>query len=148
MVEVLFGKVCSGKSTYAKSKKGVLVLEVDEMINELGQDCEGPSRHKAIEEAIIRQYLKLIVNLDGLGIDVILDHGLWYKKERDLIRKTLEDNGIDYRFLYFYIPYEERLKRLESRNIKSVRPIEPNKLAYFDAMFEEPDEKEICTIVV
>ena len=147
MVEILFGKVCSGKSTYANTKEGFLVLEVDALINELGKECEGPERHRAIEEAIIRQYLKIIVDLNDLGINVILDHGLWYKKERDLIRKTLEDNDIDYRFLYFVAPYEERLKRLNSRNKKSARPIEAKKLAFFDTMFEEPSEEEICTIV-
>ena len=146
MVEILFGKVCSGKSTYAKNRKDVIVLEVDEMINELGQDCEGPERHRAIEEAIIRQYLKIIADLNNFGINVILDHGLWYKDERNLIRKTLDDKGIDYRFLYFDIPYEERLVRLKKRNTKSVRPIDPKRLAFFDAMFEEPSEEEICII--
>ncbi len=147
MVEILFGRVCSGKSTYAKDKKDVVILEVDALINELGQECEGPKRHRAIEEAIIRQYLKLIVKLDELGINAILDHGLWYKEERDLIRKTLDDKGIAYRFLYFECPYEERLRRLEKRNVLSARPIPKEKLAFFDTMFEELGEEEVCTIV-
>ncbi len=140
MVEVLYGKVASGKTTYANSKEDVIVFNVDELLNSLNSECEGPKRHKEIEMAIIKYYISLIIKLDKLGIDTILDHGLWYKDERAYIKKVLDDNGVDHKFILFDESYDIRLKRLEERNKEALRKIPLEKLAFFDSLFEEDDE--------
>ena len=38
MVHILFGKICSGKSTYARST-GKIVFDVDELMNRIDDKC-------------------------------------------------------------------------------------------------------------
>ncbi len=137
MVEVLYGKIASGKTFYAGSRKDVIVFNVDELLNALNETCEGPKRHKEIEMAIIECYLKLIVRLDKYGIDTILDHGLWYRDEREYIDDVLKHNHIDHRFILFDESYDVRLERLKARNANAKRPIPLEKLSFFDSLFEE-----------
>ena len=142
MVEVLYGKICAGKTSYAKSREDVIVLNVDELLDRMSKDCEGPKAHKALEIAIIDYYLSLIEKLEKLGIDTILDHGLWYRDEREHIKRFLIEKDIPYRFIRFDEDEKVRKKRLAKRNEHALRPIALEKLAFFDALFEE-DEDEV-----
>lgn len=142
MVEVLYGKICTGKTSYAKSREDVIVLNVDELLDRMSKDCEGPKAHKALEVAIIDYYLTLIEKLEKLGIDTVLDHGLWYKDEREHVKKFLKEKGIPYHFIRFDEDEKVRRMRLIERNERALRPIALEKLAFFDALFEE-DEDEV-----
>ena len=83
------GKLCSGKTTYAKKKKKEgkdVILSIDEiMLTVFGQDA-GEKHDDYVAKA--QEYLyKKSLELIGSGTDVILDWGFWTKAERDRARK-------------------------------------------------------------
>lgn len=141
MVHILFGKICSGKSTYARST-GKIVFDVDELMNRIDDKCEGKKRHNEIAMAIVTYYLEKIIELDKKGIDTVLDYGFWYEEERRYIKEVLDEEGIAYRFIEFVAPENVRRKRLIERNKTSKRPIDPDRLATFDSWFEGPVDEE------
>jgi len=149
------GKLCSGKTTYAKKlqKEGkAVILSVDEiMLAVFGQDAgEKHDDYVAgIKKYLYQKTLEIIEN----GLDVILDWGFWTKEERAYARSFFSSNGIVNEFHYIEIEDSEWKRRIEKRN-RDV--LADNSDAYyvdeglsekFNAIFEKPDPSEIdCRI--
>lgn len=149
------GKLCSGKTTYAKKlqKEGkAVILSVDEiMLAVFGQDAgEKHDDYVAgIKKYLYQKTLEIIEN----GLDVILDWGFWTKEERAYARSFFGSNGIVNEFHYIEIEDSEWKRRIEKRN-RDV--LADNSDAYyvdeglsekFNAIFEKPDPSEIdCRI--
>ena len=149
------GKLCSGKTTYAKKlqKEGkAVILSVDEiMLAVFGQDAG--EKHDdyiaGIKKYLYQKTLEIIEN----GLDVILDWGFWTKEERAYARSFFGSNGIVNEFHYIEIEDSEWKRRIEKRN-RDV--LADNSDAYyvdeglsekFNAIFEKPDPSEIdCRI--
>ena len=145
------GKLCSGKTTYAKKlqKEGkAVILSVDEiMLAVFGQDAG--EKHDdyiaGIKKYLYQKTLEIIEN----GLDVILDWGFWTKEERAYARSFFGSNGIVNEFHYIEIEDSEWKRRIEKRN-RDV--LADNSDAYyvdeglsekFNAIFEKPDPSEI-----
>lgn len=149
------GKLCSGKTTYAKKlqKEGkAVILSIDEiMLAVFGQDAgEKHDDYVAgIKKYLYQKTLEIIEN----GLDVILDWGFWTKEERAYARSFFGSNGIVNEFHYIEIEDSEWKRRIEKRN-RDV--LADNSDAYyvdeglsekFNAIFEKPDPSEIdCRI--
>ena len=145
------GKICSGKSTYAKNlraKYHAVILSVDEiMLSLFGQNAgEKHDEYVARTETYLFQKSLDII---GIGTNVILDWGFWTKKERDYAKTFYGSQGINYEFHYIDIKDEEWYARLEKRN-KDVSAgkidayyIDENLAEKFNSIFESPSKEEI-----
>ncbi len=154
MAEVIMtcGKICSGKSTYAKKicgeRKGV-VLSVDEITLALFKNDTGDMHDTYVERAeeyLFEKSLEIVNN----GIDVILDWGFWQKREREYARKFYSGHGVDCQFHYIDISDEEWKRRIEKRNGMVERGeisayyIDEGLAKKAEGFFEKPDDSEIA----
>lgn len=145
------GKLCSGKTTYAKKlqKAGkAVILSVDEiMLAVFGRDAG--KNHDEYAARMKRYLYQKALEIINNGLDVILDWGFWTKEERAFARSFFGSNGITNEFHFIDIDHDEWHKRIEKRN-RDV--LANNSDAYyvddglsekFNSIFEKPDPSEI-----
>ena len=95
MVKVIItcGKVCSGKTTYAKSlckEQRAVLLSVDEaMLTIFGNDAG--QMHDEYTECIKTYLKKSAAEAVKNGINVVMDWGLWTKRERKVKRAYFQE---------------------------------------------------------
>ncbi|MFD7923999.1 AAA family ATPase [Streptomyces sp. NPDC059740] len=146
----LIGITGSGKTTLATAlaARGMVRLSVDEEVHRLhgryGIDYpehEYGERERPVVEAVLAE----LVDHLRAGRDLVLDHGLWLRRERDDLRRTVERAGG--RLLLVYLPVEmpELLARLERRNRRddaNALTVTPSALDDFFDRFEPPEPDE------
>ncbi len=118
-LHLMVGLPCSGKTTLAKKLEHelpALRLNLDRChIHLFGQDAEGPehdTRHNLIETMLWDIASRSLV----LGMNVILDYGLWAQKERDDYRLRAKQLGAGCKIHFLDVPEAELLRRLAARN--------------------------------
>lgn len=154
-VYMMCGRICSGKSTYAKmlrDKYKAVILSVDEITLALFGNDAGEKHDYYVEKTEEYLYEKSL-EIIGSGINVVLDWGFWTASERDYARNFYSSRGIENEFHYIDIDEAEWNRRLEKRN-KDV--LEHRTDAYyideglaekFRNIFEIPDKDEIDVLV-
>ena len=150
-VFIMCGKLCSGKSTYAKrirKAQNAVVLSIDEvMLSVFGQDA-GEKHDYYVERIKEYQYAKS-VEIAETGINVVLDWGFWTKEERSYARNYYSSKGIECEFHYIDISPQEWARRLEKRNLEimegkiSAYYVDEGLAAKFASIFEIPAKNEI-----
>ncbi|MFD5516366.1 ATP-binding protein [Streptomyces sp. NPDC127066] len=151
VVWLLAGLTGSGKTTFAKRRlepAGAVRLSVDEIVHarhgRYGVDY--PEReYFALEAPVVAEVRELLVNLVAVGRDVVLDHGLWLRSSRDEWRNLVEEAGGQCRLLYFPVPHEELLRRLQERNQRedgNALMVTESALKDFHARFEPPHDED------
>ena len=150
-VFLICGKICSGKSTYAKKlakTHNAVILSVDEIMLAIFDHGAGEQHDlyvKRLQEYLYQKALELVT----LDIDVILDFGFWTKQERLYAKKFFLTKNIAFEFHYLNISNEEWQRRLIKRNAEVS---EKNKHSYFvdeglkkkfEDLFEPPQKEEI-----
>ena len=150
-VIMICGKLCSGKSTYAKKlqkERKAVILSIDEiMLAVFGQDAgEKHDEYVArIKNYLYQKTLEIIHN----GLDVILDWGFWTKEERAYARSFFGLNGITNEMHFIDIDNCEWGRRIEKRNqevldhIGNAYYVDDGLAEKFNAIFEKPDLSEI-----
>ena len=114
-LHLLCGLPASGKTTLAKELEkqyAALRLTSDEWMERIVGDGFNDEKKDVIEQIqaeVARRVLEL-------GIDVILDFGVWSRKERDALRAEAKEVGAKTKLYFLDVPYEELLSRLEKRN--------------------------------
>ena len=108
------GKACSGKTYYSNSINAVR-LSVDDLILRMYDFCLGDKYLEAEDRALLFLYSQA-EQLVKKGIDVIIDYGFWYKYQREFCEKFFCKKNIAFEFVYFDVPFEQRLKWLNERN--------------------------------
>ena len=149
-LHLMVGLPCSGKTTLAKKLEndlGALRLTPDEWHRFLyGQDATHPDndeRHARIETL----QWKIAATALERGLDVILDFGLWAKEERDDFRSRAASLGANTKIYFLDVPFDELLKRLETRNRESpedVTIIPLTQMREYLPHFQAPDEAELA----
>lgn len=150
-VILICGKICSGKSTYAKElcrQNHTALLSVDEITLALfGQYC-GDMHDTYVERS--KNYLfDKSLELIEAGINVVLDWGFWMKEERDFARAFYDARNIPCEFHYIDISDVTWKARLKKRNSSvlaketSAYFVDDNLAAKFGALFEMPGKDEI-----
>lgn len=149
-VILLCGKLCSGKSTYAeklRAELGAAVLSVDEIMLALfGQDAG--EKHDSYVQSLMKLLLNKSVELAAAEIPVILDTGLWTKRERKAAREFYQDHNVACEIHYINVTDEEWQKRIALRN---EAPAANGGAYYVDAgliekasrIFEAPSHEEV-----
>ena len=150
-VILICGKICSGKSTYAKGlcrENHTVLLSVDEITLALfGQYCG--DMHDTYVERTQNYLFDKSLELIEAGINVILDWGFWMKDERDYAKGFYNTRNIAYEFHYIDIGDETWKDRLKKRNSAVIAKetsayfVDDNIAAKFGALFELPDKDEI-----
>ncbi|MFD8425931.1 AAA family ATPase [Streptomyces sp. NPDC059466] len=151
MVYLLVGLTGSGKTTYARRRlepAGVVRLSVDERLHvrhgRYGVDYP-ERRYFELEAPVVSEVRAELVALIGVGQDVVLGHGLWLRSEREEWTKLVREAGGRPRLLYFPVPREELLRRLEVRNRRedaNALTVTPVALEDFYARFEPPHDED------
>ncbi len=114
------GKICSGKSYYAKQLKekiNAVILSTDEATFDLINNEQGEFYN--IFAKRVKIYLaKKAVEIVKAGCNVILDWGFWTEQERREITDYFSEQGIDVQWHYIDIDDERWHQLIEKRNIK------------------------------
>ena len=156
IVYLLCGLPGSGKTTYAKKivdEQGALSLSIDdEMINQYGvagsdYPIEKRNEYKASVMEIIKS--KIVENIRN-GQSVVLDFGVWKKRDREYFRNLIESNGAEMQLIYLKASRALLLKRLNRRaDIEKGKNfiITPEMLDERIAIFEEPNNENEKVII-
>jgi predicted kinase len=151
VVYLLCGLTGSGKTTYARRLEagGAVRLSVDEEVyarhGRYGVDYP-MSEYFDRERPVVEELPRRLVALVEAGHDVVLDYGVWRRKDRDAYKRLVEAHGGRWRLLYFKVDPEVLRQRLADRNRRgdaNALKVTPSALEDFIARFDEPvDEGE------
>ncbi len=134
----------TGKTTYAKSleSENCRRYSLDEffLAKYKGQELT-PEQFNTAEQDIKDNLKSQISENLRLGKSVILDYGLWKKVERDSYKQFAEENGAEWKLMYFKVPKEVQLSRLTDRETERNHKITPELLSIFVGRFEEPKDE-------
>ncbi len=148
------GKLCSGKSTYARKLQeelGAVILSMDELMLTLFPGGAG-ELHDVYAERTERYLLSLSLKILETGADVILDWGLWTREQRRRLRAFSAEHGIENEIHYLRIGDEERARRIRNRNAEHLKGqssdyyVDAGLLRKSEALFQEPSADETDVI--
>lgn len=115
---LICGKICSGKSWYARRLKeqlNAVILSTDELTYDLIHNEQGGFYDMLSGNANL--YLrKKAVEIVKAGADVILDWGFWTAQDRKDISGFLKEQGVQYEWHYIDIEDELWRKNIAERN--------------------------------
>ena len=147
------GKLCSGKSTYARKLKdelGAVILSIDDLMLALFPEGTGEMHDTYVrrtENYLLEQSLQILAT----GTDVILDWGLWTREQRDRLREFYRAHNFPCEIHYLRISDDEWQRRIRQRNGSrtdgSSYYVDEGLLDKVESLFEEPAEDEIALIV-
>lgn len=136
----------SGKTTLARKiaeETSAVRLCPDEWMMDLGIDLFNEKFRDKLEVRLWKLGLELL----RLGCDVILENGLWTRKERDDKRADVKKLGVITEFHYLDVSLEELVRRIEIRNTSgddAVVRIKQEQIEGYSKLFEAPDEAELA----
>lgn len=150
-VIMVCGKICSGKSTYAKRlrrENNAVLLSIDEIMLAMFGQYVGEMHDEYVARTEKYLFGKSLEIIDS-GINVVLDWGVWTEAERTEAREFYESRGIGYELHYIDVSDAVWRERIAKRNnaISEGRIdayyVDENLAAKFGAIFEPPTDKEI-----
>ena len=135
----------TGKTTAARRlevEQHALRLTKDEWMKAL-YGHENPSNSSDVIEGRLIQ-----IGMRGLelGINVVIDFGLWSRDERSALRQAAGDLGANVVMLYLSVAPDEQRKRLENRleeDPNSSWPMSDEDLDTYAAIFQTPTPGEV-----
>jgi predicted kinase len=142
---LLCGLPGSGKTTIAKQlerERNALRLSPDEWMTSLAVDLYDESKRSLIEALQWRVAARMLT----LGIDVVLEFGLWSRQERDDYRAKGAAVGATVKLIYLDVSRNELLGRIAERNANlasSTAHIEQPELDRWLTTFEPPQSEEL-----
>ncbi len=151
-VYLICGKICSGKTYYAKALKdkyNAVILSTDEVTYDLINNEQGEF-YNVFAQRVNNYLKKKAAEICKAGANVILDWGFWTKKNRIDISEYLKSCDVSYEWHYIDADddtwnrnIEERNKRIEEGNGGSDFYVDEGLLNKLLSMFEVPDKSEI-----
>jgi predicted kinase len=119
-----------------------LRLTKDEWVKALYGQENPPAAQDVIEGRLIHIALRAL----GLGINVVIDFGLWAKDERSALRQAAADVGATVEMRYFDVPPAEQRRRLDERQAEAPHttwPMTDEELVEWAAAFDIPTPGEL-----
>ncbi len=152
MIHLICGKICSGKSWYARElakRENAVILSTDELTWDLTNNEQGPG-YDAFARRVNGYLRKKAGEIADTGCSVILDWGFWTKFDRTEITVYFARQGLTVRWHYIDVPedmWEENIRCLNARVLSG----EGGSDFYVDeglrnkvlSLFEVPDREEI-----
>lgn len=154
-VYLICGKICSGKTTYAKKLcrgNNAILLSVDEIMLSLFDQCCGEKLHQEYERKIKDYLFTKSLEIIEKDFDVVLDWGFWTKDERDSVKEFYKSRDIECELHYIEIDEETWKYQLNKRNNEILENktkayyLEHNRALEFAMRFEPPCADEVYTI--
>lgn len=151
MVTLICGRICCGKTTYAKKlcrEQGAVLLSVDEIMLAVFGPYAG-ERHDEYAANIRRYLLEKSAELTRAGVDTVLDWGFWTREGRAAARDFFSARGIPCQFLYLDVDEDTWRARVKKRNAAVLAGeagdyyIDDHLAAKFLSRFEAPERNEI-----
>src|ERR671921_805623 len=108
------GLPATGKTSAARRielERNALRVTKDEWMKALYGDENPPSASDVIEGRLIEIGLRCL----ELGINVVIDYGLWGRDERSALRRAAADRGANVEMRYFELSTQEQRRRLDRR---------------------------------
>jgi predicted kinase len=144
----------SGKTTLAKQiehERPALRLTADEWLIELfGPEPEPPEIQKGApserRNAVETLQWALAARALALGVDVVIDWGVWSRRERDDYRARAKTLGANTVVCFLDAPRDELVRRLAARNEKpppGTFRVDEQYLDLWSTWFERPTEDEL-----
>ncbi len=139
------GLPCSGKTTAARrveAERHALRLTKDEWVKALFGPDNPPAAQAVIEGRLIETGLRAL----ELGVDVVLDFGLWTRDERSALRQAAADLGRGVTMLYLAVDPAEQRRRVRRRQAEApdtTWPMSDDELAAWADAFEAPTPGEV-----
>jgi len=154
-VILICGKICSGKSYYAKSIKDSLnavIISPDEATYALINNEQGEF-YNIFSERLGKYLTKKVGEIAEAGANVIFERGLWTKEDREKTIKYYKDKGIECELHYVSVHEEtwkkniaERNKRIEEGNGGSDFYLDEGLMKKLELLWEEPRVDEVDVI--
>lgn len=151
-VIAICGKICSGKSYYAKQIKArynAVILSTDEATYDLIKNEQGEF-YDIFADRVNKYLRKKAAEIVSAGCNVILDWGFWTREERKETTDYFNIYGIDVEWHYINIEknrweklIEERNKRIEEGSGSSDFYLDDGLMKKLLSKFEEPTREEI-----
>lgn len=151
MVYLLCGKLCCGKTHYAKQlakSANAVVLSCDELMLALLPPLLGQGHDEALGR--VKQYLfTKAADIAHTGASVILDFGFWSKKDREEASAFFKSRAIPLEWHYIDISEEHWKRNIAERNKRVLAGESPDYyvddglLAKCIAAFEVPRREEM-----
>ncbi|MDD6050795.1 MAG: ATP-binding protein [Clostridiales bacterium] len=151
-VYLICGKICSGKSYYAKTlkeKHHAVILSTDEATYALIHNEQGEF-YDVFAQRVNRYLARKAVEICQAGANVILDWGFWTRENRTAISAYFKSHGTSCEWHYIDIDddtwkrnIEERNQRIEEGNGGSDFYVDAGLLNKLLSMFETPDRDEM-----
>lgn len=149
------GRICCGKSTYARKlqeNRNAVVLSIDDITLTLFPEGAGEMHDTYVLRA--EQYLlSLSLQILESGVDVILDWGLWTRAQRDRLRAFYTGHGVENEIHYLRLSPEEWERRIRKRNAEQNKEepqsyyVDEGLLRKVDSLFEEPSDTETDLLI-
>lgn len=145
------GKLGCGKTTYGKrlcAERGAVLLSADELMLALfGQDAG--EKHDEYLEKVKAWLLGKSLEVVSLGLDAVLDWGLWTKAERDAVRSFYAAHAVPCEIHYVEIGEAVRRQRIDERNQAILSGsaqdyyVDEGLASKLDRLFEPPEPAEV-----
>lgn len=135
----------TGKTTGARlieAEHDALRLTKDEWMKALF----GPENPSSASDVIEGRLIQLGLRALELGINVVLDFGLWSRDERSALRQAAAEAGASVVMRYFELAPDEQWNRLDQRLAEAPHetwPISDDELTEFAVKFEIPSAGEL-----
>lgn len=135
----------TGKTTEARRievEEKALRLTKDEWVKALYGLANPPSASDVIEGRLIETGLRAL----DLGINVVLDFGLWGRDERSALRQAAADLGAAVEMRYLELPPTEQRRRLDRRQAEEPHTtwhMTDEELAEWAAIISIPTQGEL-----
>ncbi|MBI5288844.1 MAG: AAA family ATPase [Chloroflexi bacterium] len=140
----------AGKTTLARSIEadcGALRLTADEWLVGMFGDGITFEENELFRSRIETLLLDLAIRVLKLGVDVVLDFGVWTRAEREEFRRRAAEAGARSELHFLHAPIEQLLIRLERRNAESPPPafrITEDQIRLWQTWFETPGADELA----
>ncbi|MCM1497600.1 MAG: ATP-binding protein [Clostridium sp.] len=151
-VILICGKICSGKSVYAKQlqkKNSAVILSTDEATFDLIHNEQGEF-YNVFAKRVNLYLRKKAVETVRAGANVILDWGFWTKEDRADISAFLQSNNVPYEWHYIDIDdkiwqqhIEQRNRTVQSGNGGCDFYVDDGLLKKMNTLFEQPAREQI-----
>lgn len=155
-VYLICGKICSGKTTYAKTfceNNNAILLSVDEIMISLFDQCCGRKLHMEYDRRIKNFLFDKSLEILEKDIDVVLDWGFWTREERNFAKEFYKSRNIDCQLYYVEVTDEAWEQQLNKRNNEVLENktkayyMEYNRALEFASMFKKPDIDEVDVFI-